>query len=199
MENKTEQFFKKLVLSAMVIALSACSVKAGGGSEVPTEIGTVDQEQVFDKPAIQGPDMTGKWISACIQDYFTGGTRRSMIQYENNTFKYAREQYSDQNCKDVTKSEKFAGRYQFSQQNQNNEWITDYNYRIGNAIYRMSGQMIQIDGDILYISEFVFGNIAVNRNLPFKREVASSVYYSGLRSGGNGDVVSNENSEDSSY
>ena len=200
MENKTEQFFKKLILSAMMIALSACSVKAGGGAEEIPVIPPGTPEEVFDKPAIIGPDMTGKWTSACVEDYFTGGSRRSMIQYEKNNFKYAREEYSDKNCKDVTKNENFSGIYQFSQRNPNNEWIIDYNYKIGNVIYRMSGQMIQFEGDVLYISEFVFGNIAVNRNLPFKKATANySTYYSGLRSGGNGSVAADENPEDVSF
>lgn len=175
MEKTIAEYSKALVLLVAAAALSACSVSASGGEEIPLPIPTpaANAEQTFEKPAIPGPDVAGKWISSCVKNYFTDGTRKLTVQYEKSKFTYTKEEFSDQSCTTISNTEQFGGPYQFSQQNPDNEWVIDYNYKIGNVIYHLSGQKLQLEGDTLYLSEFAFGTVKVNRDMPFKKEGAT--------------------------
>ena len=162
----------KYLTPLLALTLVNCSAHLDGAS---SDLLTVNPNQVFEKPAIDGPNVVGDWQSACVQDPFTSGTRQVTLQFSSKTqFKYTNSSYSDSHCTQLTKTEVHEGLYQFEQKLSSILYVIDYNYLSGKVTYKMNGQNLEFDNDIIYISELVFGDVSVNRDLPLKKILPSS-------------------------
>lgn len=172
MKNTQHQVFQySIAILSIVLLLTnlGCSAHIEDAAPAFPAAPPPPAEKPFKDPAIQGPIVTGKWISTCSEDNVSGGSRQASLQFEADKFTYSNYFSSGKSCAQVTKTDSFSGIYQFSKQISDSLWIIDYHYKIGNVTYNMSGQKLQISDQKIYISEFTFGEVTVNKNLPFSK------------------------------
>lgn len=157
-----------LLSPCLALMLFNCTAHVDGGSDSAATSPRTNQS--FDKPGIVGPDVVGQWQSPCVEDLFTDGTRQVTMQFiSKSEFKYTNSKYSDRACKIATKTETHAGVYQFELKLADRLFAIDYNYQSDKVNYKMEGQQLEFEYDKIYISELVFGNVSVNRDLPLTK------------------------------
>jgi hypothetical protein len=158
-----------VLFSILSMTLAACSASVDGGPG-NFDIPVPQKPDVFEKPAIKGPNVIGAWQTDCVTAGVYSGSRKARIEYTSvSDFRYTNVKYVDRACEIEKSTDSHAGLYQFSQKVSDAVYVIDYNYLVDKVTYKMNGQHLEVAGDTIYISEFVFGNTEVTHDVPFKK------------------------------
>lgn len=165
----TKILFSTIALIA-VTQLVACSAKVegnadGGGGSGPTPAGT--EEGFFDpRPSIAGPNLEGKWKSACHVAYDYSSY---MYQYTVNgqAVERTESRFTDSQCSNLRKETAYKGRFRFLEASADKTYTVEYAFDEGNGITSFPQEKVLVEGNALYLSHFMVGDGAtVFKNQP---------------------------------
>ncbi len=169
---KNQKLAITILAPCLALLLANCTAKVDADSETPSNMPNANK--LFNEPAVSGPDILGQWQSACVEDFMGSGTRQVTMNFSTTSnFKYTNVSYSDRACTKIVKTENHEGAYQFTTKMSDKLYRIDYNYKLNGATYKMNDQHLEFNSNTIYISELVFGNTDVNRDLPLKKIAAA--------------------------
>lgn len=149
---------RSLSLAAVAagLALSACSAKVSGdGGAIPAPPQFMDP-----KPTIQGPAVSGHWVSQCHVKPGTTAYRRFDVTFTPTTVNRNELLFSDAQCTTSAGANKASGRYRFIDHYADDSYVIEYGFDLGQGLTSFPQEKVQLVNGQLLLSDFAIGEIA---------------------------------------
>lgn len=145
---KQLNLFMSATAVALALTISACSVKMDGGGEVPA---------VPEAKGIPGPNITGSWRSECIPDTLSANYKIIESTFRNSAVSRKTRYYRDYDCTRMSDEKTQNGTFKYISKDGDGSYTIEYRMDLGNGWHSLPKEKIVLDGDVLYISDFVIG------------------------------------------
>jgi len=155
------------LIAIVFLQQMGCSAKVEGGPGLPP---FDPPASVFSKPSIQGPKVEALWRSACTSYGYSGSKQTEML-FQSNEFSYTQKTFSDRLCSSLQSLSEKKGTFQFSSIMSENIYAIDYSYKQGGIQYIDEGQLLKLENETLFISEFQYTQPTLNLEMPFYKVI----------------------------
>ena len=133
---------------ALSVALSACGVKVDSAGDMPP---------IPENKGIPGPVITGTWRTDCISDLMSSSYKMIESTFRNSSVSRKTQFYRDFNCTQMSDEKTQNGTFKYVAKDKDGSYTIEYRMDLGNGWHSLPKEKILLDGDILYISDFVIG------------------------------------------
>jgi hypothetical protein len=154
---------KGVCFLSAVVTLSGCSVKMNGGGGSPAK-----PQEVQELQELQGPDISGTWESGCEVD--DSGSKQLVVTYVNKKIARRSLMFSDRYCSSLKYDIVESGSWRYAEAHKDGSFTVEYVVATGNNQPAFAREKVLLDGDTLFVSDYVVGDIPKAAMIAMKRK-----------------------------